>query len=169
MFARSLAGWLGRAEEIIGTILLALIFLAIAVQVLARFILRDPPFWTEELARYLFVWMVCVGSAEVVRCRAHITMDVLALALGPRLWSMLQVVFNLAMAAILVVLAWYGLKGAVRSSAVASVALGVPESFLYGALPVGAALMAIRLVGLAALDIAGLRGGRTETKTGGVW
>ncbi len=161
--------WLRRAEETIGTLLLCLIFLSIALQVVARFVFRSPPFWTEELARYLFVWVVCIGSAEVVRQRGHITMDILALTLGARIWVMLQVLLNLATAAVLVVLVWYGSLGAMRAMRVESVALGVPEALLYGALPVGAALMALRMIVLLIEDIAALRRGEARTRMGGNW
>jgi TRAP-type C4-dicarboxylate transport system permease small subunit len=161
--------WLRRAEESLGVALLCLIFLSIALQVVARLLFRSPPFWTEELARYLFVWVVCIGSAEVVRAQGHITMDILATLFGARVWSVLQVGLNTMIAAVLIVLVWYGTLGAMRAARVESIALGVPEAFLFGALPVGAALMALRMVLLIAADITDLRRGTAETRLGGNW
>lgn len=151
--------WLRRAEENLGTFLLCLIFLSVALQVVGRLVFRSPPFWTEELARYLFVWLVCIGSAEVVRIRGHITMDLLATMLGPRVKVLLQILLNAAILASLVVLVWYSWQGAIRAGRIDSVALGVPESLLYGALPVGAALMTLRILMLLAADISELHRG----------
>lgn len=159
--------WLRRAEETLGAALLCLIFLSIALQVVARLLFAAPPFWTEELARYLFVWVVCIGSAEVVRARGHITMDILALVFGGRLWTMLHIVLNTLVLAILAVLVWYGTLGAIRASRVDSIALGVPEAFLFAALPVGAALMALRMIAVIASDILGLARGPASDQTEG--
>lgn len=159
--------WLRRAEETLGAALLCLIFLSIALQVMARLLFASPPFWTEELARYLFVWVVCIGSAEVLRARAHITMDILAMVFGGRLWTMLQVLLNAMILAVLAVLVWYGTLGAIRASRVDSIALGVPEAFLFGALPVGAALMALRMIVVISTDILSLTRGQAPDQTKG--
>lgn len=159
--------WLRRAEETLGAALLCLIFLSIALQVVARLLFASPPFWTEELARYLFVWLVCIGSAEVVRARAHITMDILAMIFGGRLWTLLQVGLNAMILAVLAVLVWYGTLGAIRAMRVDSIALGVPEAFMFGALPVGAALMALRMIAVISSDILGLARERAPDQTKG--
>lgn len=39
----------------------------IAVQIVARYGLRSPPGWTEELARYLMVWGGLLGAAAAFR------------------------------------------------------------------------------------------------------
>ena len=146
---------LARFEESIGAVLLVLVFGSIALQIVTRFILRDPLFWTEEAARYLFVWLVVIGSAECIRSRSHITMDVFAQLLPPRPRLALSILLNAAVLAALLILCWYGFFGMLRAHRVMSVAVGLPESFLYGALPVGGALMALRMaivvVGDAAL------------------
>lgn len=40
---------------------------AVAVQIVARYGLRSPPSWTEELARYLMVWGGLLGAAAAFR------------------------------------------------------------------------------------------------------
>lgn len=40
---------------------------AIAVQIVARYGLRSPPSWTEELARYLMVWGGLLGATAAFR------------------------------------------------------------------------------------------------------
>lgn len=149
-FLRNLA----RFEETIGAVLLVLVFGSIALQIITRFIFRDPLFWTEEAARYLFVWLVAIGSAECIRSRSHITMDVFTLLLSPRLRLVLAILLNATVMAALLILCWYGYFGMLRAHRVMSVAVGVQESFLYGALPVGAALMALRTAAVIITDIA---------------
>lgn len=149
--------WLRRAEESVAAVLLALVFLSIALQVITRFILRDPLFWTEEAARYLFVWLVAIGSAEVIRARSHIAMDVFVLMLPTRSRLFVGILLNSVIVFCLGLLAWYGFFGMLRAHRVMSVAVGVPESLLYGALPVGAVLMALRMLFVIAQDVSLLR------------
>ena len=149
--------WLRQAEETVSVLLLALVFLAIALQVVTRFVFSNPPFWTEEAARYLFVWLVAIGAAEAVRARSHIAMDIFALQLPIRPRMILAILLNTTIIACLLLLVWYGFFGMLRAHRVMSVAIGVPESWLYGALPVGAALMALRMLFVVAQDIITLR------------
>ena len=144
---------LARFEETIGAILLVLVFGSIALQIVTRFIFHDPLFWTEEAARYLFVWLVAIGAAECVRNRSHIAMDVFTTLLPPRPRLILAILLNTLIIAALLILCWYGFFGMLRAHRVMSVAVGVQESFLYGALPVGAALMAIRMVAVVIGDV----------------
>lgn len=149
--------WLRHAEETVSVLLLALLFLSIALQVVTRFVFSNPPFWTEEAARYLFVWLVAIGAAEAVRARSHIAMDIFTLLLPVRPRIILGILLNTVIIACLLLLVWYGLFGTLRAHRVMSVAIGVPESWLYGALPVGAALMALRMLLTVAQDIITLR------------
>lgn len=165
MAANLIPGWIKRLEETLGTLLLMLIFGSVALQIVGRFVFKSPPFWTEELARYLFVWLVCIGSAEVVRTRDHITMDIFIMMLPPKVATILQVAIGLLVAATLSVLVWYGTLGALRAGRVDSIALGVPESLLYGALPLGAILMTLRLIVQVIHDIASVR--REDIAAGG--
>lgn len=47
----------------------------VALQVIARFILHAPMIWSEEAARFLFFWLVLLGSAMGVRDRRHFVID----------------------------------------------------------------------------------------------
>ena len=62
------------------TFLLALITIALVVvifiEVICRYWLYISTAWTEELARYLFIWMTYIGSAYAVNEGTHVEIDV---------------------------------------------------------------------------------------------
>lgn len=60
-------------------IVLSMVFLVtcISLQILNRFILKLPMPWTEEFARYSFVWLAMFGSAKALREKSHIFVDIL--------------------------------------------------------------------------------------------
>lgn len=53
-----------------GTALLAVFFIAILIQIAARYA-GIPLLWTEELANYSFIWAVFMGASAMVYHRAH--------------------------------------------------------------------------------------------------
>lgn len=46
-------------------------------QVVTRYVFFQPWSWSEELTRYMMVWMTLLGAAYGVRIRAHVGIDVL--------------------------------------------------------------------------------------------
>ena len=56
--------------------LLAAMFFTFILQIFARYVLDNPPGWTLELCLTLWVWLVFLGNAVVVRHRDHVVFDV---------------------------------------------------------------------------------------------
>ncbi|GHV35592.1 TRAP transporter small permease protein [Synergistales bacterium] len=59
-----------RAQEAMGTFLLAVFFVSIVVQIGARY-MKIPLLWTEEVANYSFIWAVFMGASAMLYHRAH--------------------------------------------------------------------------------------------------
>ena len=106
----SLVRGLDLAVEAVATAAFVAMFAAAIAQVVARYVLQVPLPWTEELARVLFTCAMLLGIAIAVRRDEHIRIDALAMRLPPRGRALLEVVFDLVVAAIVVVL----VIGAVR-------------------------------------------------------
>ena len=69
--------------------LMAVMVVTLAIQVFFRFVVRDPPPWTEELARYVFVWITFVGAAVAYRRGTHIVVDTILHLLPARVRAVL--------------------------------------------------------------------------------
>ena len=57
--------------------LLAAIVLAVSWQAVSRYLLADPSGWTEELARFLLIWIGLFGGAFAYHRRLHLGLDLL--------------------------------------------------------------------------------------------
>lgn len=66
---------LATANRAVALVLFAALTVVVALQVIARFILHAPMIWSEEAARFLFFWLVLLGSAMGVRDRRHFVID----------------------------------------------------------------------------------------------
>lgn len=66
-------------------ILMGAITLNVLWQVFTRFILGDPSSFTDELARFMLIWVGLLGAAYVMGQRGHLAIDLLASKLPPRI------------------------------------------------------------------------------------
>lgn len=55
--------------------LAAAMTITVILQVLFRYILKNPLIWTEELARYLMIWMAFLGASSVLKRWEHVFVD----------------------------------------------------------------------------------------------
>ena len=111
------------------------------LQVIFRYVLNLPLFWTEEFARYCLVWSSLLGSAVAVKRGQHIAVTIFMERLPPRLRRRLSIIALLSVAAILTIILWGGIQLVAITRAQISPALRIPMSVPYLAVPVGAALM----------------------------
>lgn len=73
-----------RALEILLVFLMSSSVLNVLWQVFTRFILRHPSSWTEELARYLLIWIGLLGASYAASKKMHLPIDILLVKLKGR-------------------------------------------------------------------------------------
>ena len=119
---------------------------ALVLQVVSRYVLGLPLAWTEELARYCFVWAVFIGASQVMRHREHIAITLLTDRLPNLARKVIALTMNLLMIAFLAVCAWQGSVVVAKVAPLSSIALDVSMAAVYLPLPFAAAVMIIRLL-----------------------
>ena len=68
---------LNRVLEVILIMLLGVMVLNVSWQVFSRYVLGNPSSFTDELARYLMIWLGVLGTAYVSGKRLHVAIDIL--------------------------------------------------------------------------------------------
>ncbi|MGD9287103.1 MAG: TRAP transporter small permease [Desulfobacterales bacterium] len=131
-----------------GFLIIILTGMAVVVflQVIFRYLLNLPLFWTEELARYCLVWASLLGSAVAVKRGQHIAVTILMDRLPASLRRGLTVFALIAVATILAIILWGGIQLVAITRAQISPALRVSMSIPYLAVPVGAGLMLLHTI-----------------------
>jgi TRAP-type C4-dicarboxylate transport system permease small subunit len=66
-----------RINGVVAVLLFAALTGVVSLQVLNRLVLHQSFIWSEEAARFLFLWVVLLGAAFSVRRRRHFVLDVL--------------------------------------------------------------------------------------------
>ena len=65
--------------------LMGLLIVPVTMQILSRYTGLIPRYiWTEEIARFCFIWIILIGAMIAVRDRTHFTVDLLPPARTPR-------------------------------------------------------------------------------------
>lgn len=137
---------LTRIEEAISFICMGVMVAIIGMQVFNRYVLGSSLVWSEELGRFLFIWSVWVGCSLAMRSDRHLRVTALAEFSGPRIRLALDVfaqVTTLVFCGFVVV---WGVQMILflRRTGQEAPALEIPIYWVYLALPLGMALMAVR-------------------------
>jgi TRAP-type C4-dicarboxylate transport system permease small subunit len=115
-------------------------------QVVYRYVLAQPLHWSEEMARYLFVWLSILGATLGVQKRGHFGLDILYRMLPDRGKRILAFVVHLLMGTVIFVILFQGITLVQKTIPQESPAMGISMGWAYACLPVGAGLMAVHLL-----------------------
>ncbi len=149
-------GTLDRALAWACVALMGLSVVNVLWQVVTRFVLGNPSGFTDELARFLLIWLGMIGAAYAVGQRMHLAIDLLPRVLDgrPKARAALGVFLQGAILAFALGVMVYGGGNLVRLTtllAQRSAALGVSLGAVYSVLPIAGAVIAL----YAGLGIAG--------------
>lgn len=137
-------------EGVAAGVLLALGLGIVMLEIGAR-TFADASFpWSEELSRYLLIWITYLGAAAVTRDRAHIRVEVLIDRLNPAMRRFLEIVVGLLCLVFTVVICIVSLRYVADSRTLGIMSadsyLPVPIWVFQSIVPIGFALISLRLV-----------------------
>ena len=123
-----------------GDYLIAVLFgatlVVITAQIVWRYLFNDSLTWTEELARYLFVWITFVGAALAIRDGTHIRVALVVDRLPARVRRWLDVAQLVLVVFFLCLLVGLGFQWVWLNTDAVTPALGLPLAYVcYAALP----------------------------------
>mgnify|MGYP001501990993 CR=1 FL=1 len=136
-----LADGLCRAVEILCNAMLAVMTAIIAMLIVSRNLLNFSFPWSEELTRFLLVWLSMLGAAVLLRRDDHIRLELLTDYLSPRMRIGLSLALRLLVLVFLVILLQQSWLTADARAVTHAPASGISMRVPYLALPAGAALM----------------------------
>jgi len=111
--------------------------------VVFRFIIQSSLAFPDELIRYLFVWMIFLGSAVAYRRKMHAAIGILVASLPAQPKRLALLFSTLACVVFFVTIMWSGYHLTARSVPQISPALEVSMAWVYSAIPVGMGFLLI--------------------------
>ena len=134
-------------DKILGiflVILLVLMVLAVLWQIFSRYLMNSPSSFTEELARFLFIWIGILGAAYASGQQSHLAIDILPPKLDPLNRRRLRIGINLLIILFSLTVLVIGGGNLVYVNYLlgqSSAALNVPLSWVYGIVPASGILI----------------------------
>ena len=88
----------------------AILIVPVTLQIISRYTALIPSWiWTEELSRFLFIWMVMLGAMIGIREHSHFEVDVWP-ELSPRGNALLRILSHLCVLVFALVFVWWGIQ-----------------------------------------------------------
>jgi TRAP-type C4-dicarboxylate transport system permease small subunit len=123
---------------------MALMVLDVTWQIFTRFILQDSSSYTEELARFLLIWIGVLGASYAVRTKVHLGIDVLTQRMAENKKRKAEItvnVFIFLFALIIMVVGGIHLVQITFSLNQISAAMGIKMGYIYLVLPISGILI----------------------------
>lgn len=120
-------------------LIMTLLVFTVLLQVFMRYVIGSPVTFTEELSRFLLIWLGLLAASYAYRQRMHLALDLLILKMKGRQRNVLNIIIHSLIALFSAVVLVYGGMQLVILTWVLdqySPALGVSMSFVYLVLPV---------------------------------
>lgn len=130
-------------------LLICLLFFSVVtafMQVFFRFVLRAPLSWSEELTRYLFVWMGMIGACVALQSDSHFRMDILVLLVSERVRRILAIFWDICVFILCCIMVYCGIGILKNSLHQMSSALRISMAIPYSSIPLSGILMILGLI-----------------------
>lgn len=144
--------------------LLAFMTILIFIQVVMRYVFQNSLSWSEELARFCFIWLSWVGASYCVKIDAHLSVTALVTKLPAKLTPFVNLFMYTCWGIFAGFLAVQGLTliKMILDTNQTSPALLIPMWIPVASVPIGSGLMAIRIIGKIYDTIKGMMHNKEE-------
>lgn len=123
-----------------------LMLLLVFGQVVTRYIFNYTPSFGEELARYLFVWVVFLALPLVAKSGGHMAIETLTSRVHGATLKLLNILADIFTIVFLLIMVVCGVEMVMRTSYQTSPAMMIPMSWVYCVIPFGCAVMLLYVV-----------------------
>lgn len=136
------------------TLLMGLLIIPVVLQIVARFSPDIPHFiWTEEIARFCFIWVIMIGAMIGVRDDSHFNLDIWKPSENPRVLAIQRLWVHCAMMLLALTFAGFGYRFALFDFVQESELTGLNMLTVHIAWPLAGVVFALFLAEKIAADI----------------
>lgn len=133
-----------RAIATFSVLVMVALVVCVVWQVFSRYVLNQPSTLTDELARFLMIWVGLLGASYTVGAQRHLSIDFLAMLLPEQKKPLLSMVVNtliLLFAGLVIVSGGLKLIEKTLATGQLSAAMQIPMGYVYIVLPLSGAIM----------------------------
>jgi TRAP-type C4-dicarboxylate transport system permease small subunit len=153
-------------EEIFLFIITLIMVAVIFLQVIMRYVFNNSLAWSEEVGRWIFIWMSWIGVSLGAKYGQHIKIEMIVNAMPFKTRYVVNIISELIVIAINILCVVYGyrLVGQLISMGAKSAPLQISQGWCYAAVPVGCAMMILRNIQSIIASIKCMREGEPQAE-----
>lgn len=121
--------------------LMAVLLIDVCWQVFSRYVLQNPSSFTDELARFLLIWLTLFGAAYLAGQKEHLAIEILSNKMNPLLHSVLMNGFMFIFAFFVMVIGGAILVSTILELDQMSPNLQIPMGYVYLVIPISGFLI----------------------------
>jgi len=138
--------WITAVVKCVMLGLATMIFVIICLAVFTRYILNFVPSWSEEVPRYLLVWITYLGAGLAVKYKEHISLDYFFNLMPIRARQVGHLILNVLIATVGVIMLVFGVRLVSQFGDDLMESIPVKNFWLYLAMPVSGTLMVLYII-----------------------
>ncbi len=127
--------------ETIGGIAILMMTLIVLLQIVMRYFFNSPLTWSEEIARYIFIYVTFLGAGILVYERGHLFVEVLFNKIQGKAKNVLQLILDLIVLIFSLYLLWSSRYSMQYAHGSRSTAVQIPMEYIGLSVMIGAVLM----------------------------
>lgn len=136
--------WLERVLLVLMAMMLVVMVCLMLWQVTTRYLLGVPATYTEEILRFLMIWMALIGAAYCFGANRHLSMDLIPSLLPEKCGRVLYLINTLVVLSFSgLVLLLGGWRASISALNQVSPIMQVPMGYVYLILPISAVLICV--------------------------
>jgi TRAP-type C4-dicarboxylate transport system permease small subunit len=135
-----------RCTEAVVMVLMAVLVVVVVASVLFRYVLLSPLTWSEEVGRYMMIWVGFLAASIAIRQGMHVGIDFVVHWVRPAIAAWLRRLARGLTAVFFLIVTAYGFVLVINLWDQWSPVLGFRMTWPYLAIPVGSLLMLVELV-----------------------
>ncbi|HKX10947.1 MAG TPA: TRAP transporter large permease subunit [Stellaceae bacterium] len=146
----SVPGWLHGLDRVLALITEVPVAILVAVEIVvlfagvfARYVLRAPLVWSDELASLLFLWLAMLGAVVALRRGEHMRLSAVATRVSAPCGACLATLSAMVVALFVLLILVPAYQHVQDEALITTPALGLPNSLRVLAIEVGAVLMMV--------------------------
>jgi TRAP-type C4-dicarboxylate transport system permease small subunit len=134
---------INRIAETALLVIISVMACVVFVEVLFRYALMLPLFWTEEFARYCLVWSSLLGAGVALKRGEHIAVTFFVDRIPGGMRPQAAFLVSIFIALFLIVILWGGVHLVILTRHQLSPAMRIPMAWPYLAIPISSLIMLI--------------------------
>jgi len=113
--------------------------------VVSRYIFHYAIIWAPELSRFLYIFIIFIGTFLGIRRNTHVGLDIFVEHLSPKVQNIIEIIRNIILMTYFIFLTFLGFKFAGFGMHQMTLTLGIAKGWIYLVIPISAVLMVVAI------------------------